>query len=389
VKCYLFLLLAFGFNTGWADFSNTKMWIHPFIVDSEPFILDFRGEWPNDCHPGEQKPVISEYTGDSVLIEFEIIVEHVVCNDTPTPYRVLVDMSDVVDDAPGEFLFIDVTMRFGDAEFVKKQEKFCGLRCDPPPPPRVIKPEAGPWVSNGLDKQGLLIARQNHWMGVYPLIYDESGSSEWLLGAGEIVDDVFFSRLSEFTGGQCLGCPPPGESPQKGVVGKISMLMDSEGVLQVKFNDGLFETYEPLEFAYGSLNVGGYPSRRIPDLSGRWAFVSDFSSSLIPLVFDVALESVLTTPGGGTLPLTPPGNVVFSVRDNGGSEVAIMKCDYGSEWEDYDAEVVCNVSNEEINDGSTMFRVEILSIQRLSFDWVGPIIPEFPPLGTKIAVRID
>jgi hypothetical protein len=387
MKRYLFLFLALGFNAAWADFSNTKLWIHPFVVDDEPFILDFRGEWPNDCHPGEQKPVISEYTGDTVLIEFESIVEHVVCNDTPTPFRVLVDMSDVVDDVPGEFLFIEVTMRFREAEFVKEQEKFCGLRCDPPPPPKLIKPESGPWVSIGLDKQGLLVARQNQWMGVYPLIYDESGSSEWLLGAGEIVEEVFFSKLAEFTGGQCLGCPPPGESPQKGVVGKISMLMDSEGVTQVKINDGLFETYEPLEFAYGSLDVGGYPPRRIPDLSGRWAFVSDSASSIIPLVFDIALESVTSAPKGETA--TPPGNVVFSVRDNGGLEVARMKCDYGSEWEDPDAEVVCNVNNEDINDGITMYRVEIISLERLSFDWVGPIIPELPPSDTHIAVRID
>ena len=43
----------------------------------------FRGEWPTDCHPGEQKSVIREYTGDSALIEFEIIVEHVTCNERP------------------------------------------------------------------------------------------------------------------------------------------------------------------------------------------------------------------------------------------------------------------------------------------------------------------
>jgi len=72
------------------------MWFHPLYIVNEPFILDFRGEWPTDCHPGEQKPVITEYTGDSVLIEFEIIVEHPVCNDTPTAYRVLVGMSDVI-----------------------------------------------------------------------------------------------------------------------------------------------------------------------------------------------------------------------------------------------------------------------------------------------------
>ncbi len=101
---YLFLLFAFCFNPAWADFSNTQLWYHPrFIADNAPYILDFRGEWPTDCHPGEQKPVIMNYTGDSVLIEFETIVEHPLCNDTPTPYRVLVDMSDVIDDVVGVF----------------------------------------------------------------------------------------------------------------------------------------------------------------------------------------------------------------------------------------------------------------------------------------------
>jgi len=140
---YLFLLLALCFNTSRADFSNTNMWFHPLYINNEPFILDFRGEWPSDCHPGEQKPVISEYTGDSVLIEFEIILEHVVCNATPTPYRVLVDMSDVVDDVPGDFPFIDVTLRFGGAELVKRLDKICLLRCDPPPPPRAAAASTG------------------------------------------------------------------------------------------------------------------------------------------------------------------------------------------------------------------------------------------------------
>ena len=95
---YLFPLLFIFFNPAWADFSNTKVWHHPlYIGDTEPFLIDLKGEWPTDCHPGEQKPVISEYTGDFVLIEFETIVEHVTCNDVATAYRVLVDMSDVID----------------------------------------------------------------------------------------------------------------------------------------------------------------------------------------------------------------------------------------------------------------------------------------------------
>ena len=92
---YLILLSVLCFNTGWADLSNTRVYAHPlYWVSSEPYLLDIKGDWTSDCHPGEQKPVISAYTGDSVLIEFEIITEHISCNDVLTPYRVLVDMGD-------------------------------------------------------------------------------------------------------------------------------------------------------------------------------------------------------------------------------------------------------------------------------------------------------
>lgn len=295
---YLYLLCALWFNTGWADFLNTQVWSHPLYASAnEPYLLDIRGDWSSDCHPGEQKPVITSYTGDSALIEFEIILDHFNCNDVITPYRVLVDMSDVVDNVPGEFPFIDVTISFNGAEFMKRVLR-SGVLTDPPTPPRDIKPEAGLYYSSGLEKQGLLIARQNQRMGAYPLIYDESGSSEWLLGAGGIVEDVFFAELFEWTGGRCLDCPPPDEPPQMGVVGKISMLMDSEGVIQVKINDGLFKTYKPLTFGYGEYELVAVDESKgkVPDLSGRWAFVKNGPpgvlgattppTSVLPLVFE-------------------------------------------------------------------------------------------------------
>ena len=148
-------------------------------------------------------------------------MEHVICNDVATPYRVLVDMSDVIGSVEGEFEVIDITIRYGDAENERQVTTFCGLWCDPPPPPRDVKPESGPYNSDGLEKQGLILARQNQRMGVYPLIYDESGSSEWVFGGGGIVEDVFFADLYELTGGQCLGCPPPDEPPQMDVVNAL------------------------------------------------------------------------------------------------------------------------------------------------------------------------
>jgi hypothetical protein len=399
---FLILLFALCFNTSWADFLDTAVCSHPlYAAANEPYLLDISGDWSSDCHPGEQKPVISEYTGDSALIEFETITDHVTCNDVVTPYRVLVDMSDVIESVPGEFPFIDVTIRFGGAEYMKRVMRPC-LLCSPVPPPRDVKPEAGLYYSNGLEKQGLLLARQNQRMGAYPLFYDESGSSEWAIGPGGIVEDVFFAELFESTGGQCLDCPPPDEPPRLDAVGKISMLMDNEGVIQVRINDGLFTTYELLDFGFGGRDIGGYPSHRIPDLSGRWAFVedivkapqlppSDSNTSLIPLVFDITLESVigpLVYPTVGAPDPRPPGYIMFSIRSKNANEVAKMKCDYGADWANSDAEMVCIMNNSEINDGDPLYRVKMLSPERLTIDWVGPVISEIR-IATLIAVRVD
>jgi len=401
---FISLIFVIWCNASWADFSNTDLWWHPlYLTANEPYLIDLRGEWPTDCHPGEQKPVISEYTGDAVLIEFEIIVVHVTCNEVATPYRVLVDMSDVVDSVDKEFDFIDVTVRFDGAELKDQLTTFCGLWCDPPPPPRDIKPEVGLYNSDGLEKQGLLLARQNQRMAVYPLIYDDSGSSEWLIGPGGIVENVFFSELYELTGGQCLGCPPPDEQTELNKVGKLSMLMESEGLVQVKINDGLFTTYEQSEFGYGSIDIGGDPRRRIPELSGRWAF-SDIRQSppqvvgadpLMPLVFDITLESVFVVevPDPALIDPPPPkvlpGNVMFSMRDMEGDEVANMLCDYGSDSNNVvDAEMVCKVNNPDINEGDTLWKVKPLSVERLRFTYAGPIIPEID-IDPKSAVRID
>jgi len=403
---YLYLFMLLFLNTGWADFTNSSISTHPTLPNDAPFVIDIRGEWPTDCHPGEQKPVIRAYDGDSVLIEFETIIEHVTCNQVATPYRVLVDMSDVVGtvEPQGSGTGIDVTVRFDGAVLETSLLLSCALLspCPVSPGPDV-RPEAGLYGSDGLEKQGLLLARQNQRMGVYPLIYDDSGSSEWLFGGGGIVEDVYFADLYELTGGQCPGCPPPNAPIQMDVVGKLTLLMDSQGLVQMKINDGLFTTYRQTEFGYGSRNVGGYPARTIPNLAGRWAFVENVESppqatasdtSVLPLVFDIRLESVTVaepTPPMLADPPPPilPGDIKFSVRDKEGNEVAQMRCDYGSEVLNvYDAEMVCEVSNPDINGGSTFYSVKPLSVERLSFESVGPIIPEIAGV-TRVAVRID
>jgi len=393
---YLILLSALCFNTAWADFANTGVYAHPlYWVSSEPYLLDIKGNWTSDCHPGEQKPVISEYTGDSVLIEFEIITEHVTCNDILTPYRVLVDMSDVVDDVPGEFFSIDVSIRFGGDEHMERVFRGCPL-CSPPPPPRDVKPESGIYYSNGLEKQGLLIARQNQRMGAYPLIYDESGSSEWVLGPGGIVEDVFFAELYESTGGQCLGCPQPDDPPQMGAVGKISMLMDSEGIIQVKINDGLFRTYEPSQFGYIEFTVMGLEDNgayTIPDLSGRWAFSDNNSwfttttpppTEILPLVFDINLKTLNPDdPVPPAITPPPPQYAGYSVLNIDGEPVAELLCGYRDE-------MVCDLKSPTIGEFESWFEVRMLSIERMTMTNMAPNDPHDGIVnGTGIAVRID
>jgi len=403
---YLFLLPLLFATTSWAEFSSTDYVIHPrFVEANEPFIIDILGEWSTDCHPGEQKPVVTEYTGDTAVIEFETIVEHDTCNDVVTPFRVLVDMSDVVGSVEGEFQFVDVTVRYGGDEYELTVPHICNVICSPAPQPLDIKPEAGLYHSDGLEKQGLLLARQNLRMAAYPLIYDESGSSEWLFAGGGIREDAFFADLYELTGGQCLGCPPPADTTQMNVVGKISMVVDREGLVQVRVNDGLFVPYEQSEFGYGSRDVGGEPNRRIPDFSGRWAFIDDSEldpgetrtvDPLLPLVFDIRLESVehhappITS---GPSPLTWPGHVIFSIRDKADNVSAQMLCAYVSDADPefdayFDNELVCEVSSPDMNNGDPVYKVRALSKERLWFNWAGGDLPEFTP-RFPTAVRID
>jgi len=404
---HLFLLLLFCTSTAWADFSTSRFILHPADPLSDPFVLEITGEWPTDCHPGEQKPVISEYTGATVLIEFETIVEHVTCNDVATPYRVLVDMSDVYDGTVPSVPSLVTTLRFGDTEFTTTLTLVC--ICSPVPRGPDIKPESGLYDSKDLEKQGLLVARQNERMAVYPLIYDDTGSSEWLFGAGGIDEDVFFSDLYELTGGQCLGCAPPDDATQMNVVGKVTMLMDSEGLTQVKVNDGLFVTYEQSEFGYGSLDTGGNPNRQIPDFSGRWAFVDNNASRphdtpsgypVLPEILDIRLEAVernpplvdgTVPPSIGTPPPFPPGYALFSIWDTAGNETAQMQCSYNFFVDyAYQIEMTCDVSNPDVDNGEILYQVKASSIERLDFIWLGPILSELvDELPVYTAVRID
>jgi hypothetical protein len=387
---YLFLLTLFCINTSWADFSDAGFQLHPAQPrDEEPYLIEVSGEWPTDCHPGEQKPIIRDYTGDTALIEFEIIVEHVTCNDVATPYRVLIDMSDVIDSVPGAFIEIEVSLRFGGTEFTRTLILVC--ICSPVPVGPHINPEAGLYHHDGFEAQGLLLARQDKRMAAYPLIYDESGSSEWVFGPGGIVEDVFFSTLYELTGGQCLGCPLPDELPDLNEVGKITLLMDSQGLVQMKVNDGLFMAYEQTEFGYGEFEITDIVNRtniRVPDLRGRWAFVEDNNedgrlmtaspSSILPLVFDVVLKDVDPPP---IVTGPPPLSVFYSILNIEGEPVAEMFCEYRSAAD-------CDLRSPTMDDDDKWYSVNMLSIERMIMTNLAPMVGGVTS-GKGTVVRID
>jgi len=397
---FIGLVFVVWCNASWADFSNISQDIHPNTPISDPFILEITGDWPTDCHPGEQKPVIRQYDKGSALVEFETIVEHVTCNEVSTPYRVLIDMSDIDASVEGRWSPFVVTIRFDGFEYKAKLTLAPSI-VGPPPPVWFVNPEAGLYHSDGLEKQGLLLARQNQRMAVYPLIYDDSGSSEWLIGPGGIVEDVFFSELFELTGGQCLGCPPPDEPTELNKVGKLTMLMDSEGLIQVKVNDGLFKPYQQSEFGYGGFDILDADDEtlvRVPDLSGRWAFSGNNSywwlettsppTSVLPLVFDVTLRSNVSDPPPPTIGAPPPitgspHNVFYSILNMDGEQVAQMLCEYRDE-------MVCDLKTPdiEIGDYDEWYKVQLLSVERMIITNTEPLVTE-EYSGTGTAVRID
>ena len=388
---YLLTLLMIWTEAGWADFSDTEMQLHPLLPFSDPYIIELKGDWPTDCHPGEQKPVIREYTGDTIIIGFDIIVDHVTCNDVVTPYRVLVDVSDVLDEVDEHFEEVAVTVRYAGAEFQDSAILFC--ICSPQPHGPSVRPEAGLYDSVQLQKQGLLLARQNQRLAVYPLVFDELGDSEWLFGGGGIVEDTYFADLYELDNGQCLGCPPPGSPPQMNVVGKVSMLMDSEGLLQVKVNDGLFVQYEQSRFGYSNIEVSEDPPLSLVDLSGRWAVVNakelppqipepESTETFPPMVFSLSRKTIFDP---------PPGSLTYSLRNVLlREEVAEMLCQYvHTQGNTGIGRMRCSVYDADINAGEDLYQVTQRSLDRLLFEWVGPIIPEFGTPDPLSVVRID
>jgi len=91
-----------------------------------------------------------------------------------------------------------------------------------------------------------------------------------------------------------------------------------------------------------------------------------------------------------TTPPTPGGYVSFSIRDKLGTGVRQMQCDYNADPDNFiEAEMVCEVNHPDINSGDALVKVRALSVKRLAFDYVGPIISVPGIVTRRIAVRVD
>ena len=314
-----------------ADFSRSHVVAHPRLPGTGSFIIEISGTWPTDCHPGEQKPLVESFDGYTVEIGFEIIVVHVTCNTSDTGYRALVDMSEVVRTTKPLGDMLDVQVSFQGATLEQSLE----LDCPPDQDCANLsgdqqRPAPGLYHAPGLANQGLLVARQDAAMAIFPLVYDESGRSEWLFTGNRMVEDSFFTEVLRFSGGDCFGCEPTDAEPEMTAIGHLSVLVDGPGVLQVKLNDGLFTAYQSLVFGYATFQVGPGGEQTLVDLEGRWGISENRGTNpplgdlteFLPGAFDVVLEDIVTADDE----ILPGGQVSYLVSTVTGEILGQLVC---------------------------------------------------------------
>jgi len=307
-KLFAILPLLAMFQTSVkADFSSADMVLHPRFPVTEPFIIEINGTWPSDCHPGEQRPVVENWDGQTAVIGFQIITEHVTCNAIDTAYRVLVDMSESVRTTPPIGDTLQVRVNFDDEQGDKTLELVCPDQggCPDGTPGRQ-GPDPGLYYATGLFNQGLLLARQNAATAIYPLVYDELGRNRWHFAGNLMTEDAFFSEILEFSGGDCFGCEPTGTKPDRIPVGYLTVLADRPGVIQVKVNDGLFSEYHSVVYGYTTFAVGPAGEQTLVDLDGRWGISENHGTDpplgdlteFLPGAFDLVRENILKADPG-------------------------------------------------------------------------------------------
>jgi hypothetical protein len=315
-----------------ADFSRSHSTLHPEFPAKQPFIIALEGVWPSDCHPGEQKPVIESWDGQTAEIGFEIITVHITCNDSDTAYRVLIDMSAAVLATPPAGDTLDLQVDFDGAPFQQTLQLVCPEDQDCEGSTGQI-PRVGPglYFAPGLANQGLLVARQHLATALYPLVYDDQGRSEWLFTGNVMQEDAFFTEILRFSGGDCFGCEPTGAEPEMTAIGHISVLADGPDTLQVKIDDGLFVEYNALVYGYRVFALGPDGSRHLIDLEGRWGISENRGTDpplgdltrFIPGPFDIEFTGVVIAEEAADF----AEQVTYSVKSPAGDVLGELVCD--------------------------------------------------------------
>jgi hypothetical protein len=373
----------------WADFSLSHTVLHPQYPVTGPFIIEITGTWPTDCHPGEQKPVLEAFDGRTVEIGFEMIVQHITCNDTDTAYRVLVDMSQAVKTTRPAGDELEVVTRFGGDSLEQTLDLVCPDQggCQTVGENRQ-RPEQGLYHAAGLANQGLLLVRQESATAIYPLVYDKSGNSRWLFSGQHMVENTFFTDLLNFSGGSCYGCEPGGETPEMETIGYLSVLADQPGLLQVKLNDGMFATYSAVVFGYETYPVGPAGANTLVDLQGRWGISENRGTdpplgdltAFLPGAFDIVLDEYVTPNGQPS-----GGQALYTVANPDGGSLGQLLCK--GEVATGSGLNVCEFIDP-TDAAEPLFRFYQEGPSSMAIEYGRPVIAVGQPPGGK-AVRLD
>jgi len=387
---YILLLLTLLQSSASADFSRSQADLHPRFPGNGPFIIEISGTWPTDCHPGEQKPVVKSFDGQTVQIEFEIVVIHITCNTSDTPYRVLVDMSEAVRASQPQFDSLTIQADFQGEAFDQSVALVCpkGSDCANQSGSRPGA-EPGLYFAPDLANQGLLVARQGTATAIYPLVYDESGRSEWLYTGAHMVEDSFFAEILRLSGGDCFGCESTGAVPDMDPIGHLSVLADRPGLLQVKTNDSLFVEYQSLVFGFRTFSVGPVGDQLLIDLDGRWGISENQGTDpplgdlteFFPGAFDLEFDEAIPFDEE----LERAGQVTYLLKSPVGDTLGELLCK-GQTASDGVSNVCEFIDPTDVAEPLFLFYQR--GPTRLTIEYGRPVIAEGVPPGGE-AVRLD
>jgi len=385
VQRLVFLIFLLCSQASFAqDLSDAQVKLHPTFPENGPFVLEVSGTWDSACNPQAAEPVITHFDGESLEIDF-VLDQCPPSLSIPYPYRVLVDISPAFEGDETSSLELEVTLRFGSQTHTDTVLLSCPL-CDPPPPEQRTFPEPGLYQAFGHEKQGLLLARQNDRLAAYPLVYDAAGSSEWLFAGGGIVGDAYFAPLYQASGGQCLGCPPPAQLPSLEPIGDITLVFDSQSIVQMQIDDGPFVEYHQLNF--GRVTRGEH----LPDLAGTWALLDSKPGSApdetvepeqaLPGVFEIRFDE-LTDNGEVTL-------ANYHLRDLESQVISALVCEAEVPvpppfaWHHYPLHCKLTLSGDE--EDTIRYDAVLVSMDRLELTGIEPL-PDGAAAPTGIIVR--